>query len=92
VPIVARENKSPPSYGIVDAPSVKTVLASARIGIDGGKNTQGRKRHLVVDVLGHRRHVQVHAANAHDTKAAPAVLARAVEQWPTWPACAADAG
>ena len=92
MPIVAREKKSLPSYGIVDSQSVKTVLASERIGIDGGKKTKGRKRHLVVDILGNLLHVQVHAANEHDTKAAPSLLARAVEKWPALRAFSADAG
>ena len=81
-----------PSYGIVDSQSVKTVTASEEIGIDGGKKTKGRKRHIVVDIMGNLLHVQVHAANVHDTKGAPSLLARTVEKWPTLQAFSADAG
>lgn len=81
-----------PSYGIVDSQSVKTVTASEETGIDGGKKTKGRKRHIVVDIMGNLLHVQVHAANVHDTKGAPSLLARAVEKWPTLRAFSADAG
>ena len=33
-----------------------------------GEKTKGRKRHIVVDVLGCMLSVDVHAANIHDTK------------------------
>ena len=42
--------------------------------------------------MGNLLHVQVHAANVHDTKGAPSLLARAVEKWPTLRAFSADAG
>lgn len=57
-----------PSYAIIDSQSVKTVLNSENRGIDGGK-TKGRKRYIVVDVMGNLLSVIVHAANIHDTKA-----------------------
>lgn len=81
-----------PSYGIVDSQSVKTVAASEEIGIDGGKKVKGRKRHIVVDTLGNLLHVAVHAANVHDTKAAPGVLERVAEKYPGIQAFSADAG
>ena len=56
-----------PCYGIIDSPSVKTQYRSEERGIDGGKRVKGRKQHIVVDILDHLRHVQVHAANLHDT-------------------------
>lgn len=84
--------KASPSYGIIDSQSVKTIYASEDIGIDGGKKTKGRKRHHVVDIDGHLLHVSVHAANTHDTKAAPAVLARVAEKFPRIEAFSADAG
>ncbi len=34
-----------------------------------GKKVKGRKRHIVVDILGNLLHIKVHAANIHDTKA-----------------------
>lgn len=84
--------KASPSYGIIDSQSVKTMYASDEIGIDGGKKIKGRKRHHVVDILGHLLHVSVHAANIHDTKAAPAVLTRVSDKFPGITAYSADAG
>jgi putative transposase len=86
------KKRAAPSYGIVDSQSTKTVAASEEIGIDGGKKVKGRKRHIVVDTLGHLLHVAVHAANVHDTKAAPSVLERAAEKHPGIKAFSADAG
>jgi putative transposase len=71
------------SYGIIDSQSVKTQYDSDDRGIDGGKKGKGRKRHIVVDILGHLRHVQVHAANRHDTVSGGEVLRRAAEKHPT---------
>ena len=66
-----------PSYGIIDSQSVKTIYASDERGIDGGKKVKGRKRHIVVDIMGNLLAVCVHAANIHDTKSGinPAVKA-----------------
>jgi putative transposase len=50
-----------PSYGIIDAQSVKTRYASEERGIDGGKKVKGHKRHIRVDILGNLLHVKVHA-------------------------------
>ena len=58
-----------PSYGIIDSQSVKTIYASEDRGIDGGKKVKGRKRHIVVDVMGNLLSIVVHAANIHDTVA-----------------------
>ena len=81
-----------PSYGIIDAQSVKTQLASEERGIDGGKKVKGRKRHIIVDTRGHLLHVSVHAANLSDTKAGGAVIERAAEKHPTIEAFLGDAG
>ena len=56
------------------------------------KKTKGRKRHIVVDVLGHLLHVKVHAANIHDTKAACEVFDSASKKYPSIQAYSADAG
>lgn len=83
---------SRPSYGIIDSQSVKTQYDSEERGIDGGKKVKGRKRHIVVDVLGNLLHVQVHAANLHDTVGACEVLRRAAEKHPSLEAFSGDAG
>jgi putative transposase len=81
-----------PSYGIIDAQSVKTEYASEERGIDGGKKVKGHKRHIVVDILGNLLHVSVHAANCSDTVAGGPVMARATEKYPSIEAFSGDAG
>jgi putative transposase len=55
---------------------VKTVEESARIsGFDGGKQVNGRKRHLLVDTLGLPIMVYVTPADMHDTQGARRLLA-----------------
>ena len=60
-----------PSLSIVDSQSTKTQYNSDKRGIDGGKKLKGRKRHLVTDIEGQLLDVTVHAANIHNTRAAP---------------------
>ena len=81
-----------PSYGIIDAQSVKTQYASEERGIDGGKKVKGHKRHLVVDILGNLLCVRVHAANLSDTKSACEVLEGASSKFPSLEAFSGDAG
>ena len=40
---VAEGRKDSPSYAIIDSQSVKTVYASEKRGIDGGKKSKGQK-------------------------------------------------
>ena len=58
----------------------------------GEKKVKGRKRHIVTDIEGHLLHVKVHAANIHDTKAAPQVLNEAKEKEPSLEGFSADEG
>lgn len=58
----------------------------------GGKKVKGRKRHIVTDVEGHLLHIKVHAANIHDTMAAPCVLDRAKEKFASLQGFSADEG
>jgi putative transposase len=54
----------------VDSQSVKKgPLVAQDTGIDGGKNVNGRKRHIAVDSLGLPLAVVVTAANVHDGQA-----------------------
>ena len=57
-----------------------------------GEKTKGRKRHIVVDVLGCLLSVVVHAANIHDTKSGISTAKRAYERYPSIQKFCADAG
>lgn len=64
-----------PSVGLIDSQSVKTTRSGGLCrGVDGGKKTKGRKRHIITDTMGLLLAVVVHAANEHDSKAAPIVI------------------
>ena len=62
---------------------VKTVYASEERGIDGNKKIKGRKRHIVVDILGNLMQVKVHAANESDTKFACLILEETANKYPS---------
>ena len=57
-----------------------------------GKKTKGRKRHIVVDVLGCMLSVDVHAANIHDTKSGISTAKEAYMSYPSIQKFCADAG
>lgn len=69
-----------PSATSLDSQSVKTANPwIEQVGIDGGKNVKGRKRHLMVDTLGLVMMVVVTAANVSDKKGARLIFERLAE-------------
>jgi putative transposase len=66
-----------PSLGIIDSQSVKSGSHVGASGFDGGKRVKGRKRHMIVDILGLLLAVCVTAASVSDQAMIRPVAARA---------------
>jgi len=63
-----KDRKPTPSLGFVDSQGIKlTPMILEDRGIDGNKKVNGRKRHILVDVLGRVYHCHVHPANLYDS-------------------------
>lgn len=82
-----------PSAAIFDSQSVKTTETKGERGHDAAKNVTGRKRHILVDVMGLLLAVYVHKASIDERSGAKTLLERAHQKgFPRLRLLWADAG
>jgi len=81
-----------PSIAIIDSQSVKTSEQSCEKGYDAGKKIKGRKRHVLVDIMGMILWVCIHPANIQDRDGAKLVLEHLEYSRPRLEKIMADSG
>ena len=89
---LAAGRKPDPTVVIMDGQSVKTAGQGGARGFDGHKRVKGRKRHILVDILGLPIANRVEPANMSDRRAGGRLSAGLAPLWPTIRTVIADAG
>lgn len=83
---------SQPTAAILDAQSTRSSPQGGEHGYDAGKKVKGRKRNIVVDTLGLLLAVTVTAASVQDRDASSAVVAAAMQKYPSVQTLFVDSG
>ena len=81
-----------PSRAVVDSQRVKTTESGGAVGFDSHKQTKGRKRHILVDILGLLLVVVVTAADVQDATSAEVIGTRVQGKLPRMQKIMADQG
>jgi putative transposase len=89
---LAAGRKPEPTLFIMDGQSVRTSERGGVRGFDGHNRVKGRKRHILVDILGFPITNRVEPANISDRWAGGRLLAGLPPLWPTIRTVIADAG
>jgi len=72
-----------PTYAVIDSQSVKTgAEVRGHVGFEARKKVKGRKRHILVDMLGLILKAEVHSAGVQDRDGAAMVLDRLTRRFP----------
>jgi putative transposase len=80
---VAAGREAEPTAAILDSQSVKTTDVGGLKGYDAGKKINGRKRHVLVDVMGLILVARITAGSVQDRDGAVLVLQEAHREYPT---------
>ena len=82
-----------PTFAIIDSQSTKTGPdARKMVGFDAGKKVKGRKRHIVVDILGMVLTASVHGAGVQDRDGLKLACEGLINRFPFIKKICADAG